>query len=196
MDNNKMNPSKDVKAALQDFNDDFNNRCMQDDTIKYNYCQLEDWIKEHLNPSVENNEYLTKKGYDEMSINKENRKVLEEIKEDVIRFGMANMYNFSESESIREDYKKAIDDMLMSYSKDPVVTESINHTGFPDDITVMLIELNTGYKVNSIKDFSSVKTVWHNDKYKIGYIFELELACSSISVNVDINTEEGSDKCE
>lgn len=190
-----LNPSSEVKEAINQFNNDFNDRCMQDDIIRNNHNQITNWINEHIDPksprpsNLSSGIYRSKRGYNEMNLNEENKKILRDVKEDVIRFGMANMYNFGESEDIMENHKKSIDQMIMSHSKDQTITPSINHTGFPDDIVIVLIELNTGYKVRSIEDFSSIKAVWHNDKYKIGYIFDLELSCSSISVNVDISGE-------
>lgn len=191
-DENVLNISFETKEEITQFNNDFNDRCMQDDTVITNWDQAINWICEHLDlKTLGSNNMINgnqdKKGNDEM-------KTKEDIRDNVIKFGMANTYNLSESEIIRDDYKDAIDNMFMNYSKDPTITESINHTGFPDDITVMLIELNTGYAVNSIMDFSSIKAVWHDDKYKTGYIFELEMSHSSVSVTIDIDTKEASDK--
>lgn len=191
-DGNELDLSFETKDVIAQFNNDFNDRCIQDDTVVTNWEQAINWICEHLDlktlgPNNMINENRYKKGNDEMNTK-------EDVRDSVIKFGMANMYNFSKSEIIRDDYKDAIDNMFMNYSKDPTITKSINHTGFPDDIIIMLIELNTGYTVNSITDFYSVKAIWHNDKYKIGYIFELEMSRSSISVNIDIDIEGESDK--
>lgn len=96
-----------------------------------------------------------------------------------------------------EGYRKSVDAMLFKGWTTKTTTESINKTGFPDEVVLQLIELNFGCTPNSIYDFANISAEWKVDGNNVGYVFNLVFAKTMKTITIDIDLNEGgSDKCE
>lgn len=79
-----------------------------------------------------------------------NEKILKEIREELLQ--------------------KEVDKYLFSLSRDPKITKEINHSKFPDDVVLNIINTK-GIKIDSISILKSFEATEIKEPNKCGYVF-------------------------
>lgn len=115
----------------------------------------------------------------------ENILILKELKDNISKLAVDTLYNFHEM-THQEKYRW-YDDMITITSKDPTITTEINHTKFPDDAILILLE-NNGLSLNNINDLASIDMEPVNDDICIGYKFKIAFPVPVTSTIIEINT--------
>lgn len=120
-------------------------------------------------------------------------KILKEIAKEIINFSNDFSYNFNDPHK-REALQKEIDKYLLSLSRDSKITEEINHSKFPDDVVLIIIN-SRGIKINSISILKSFDAIEIKEPYRCGYSFNItfESMVNAITIECDIVSEKDED---
>lgn len=123
-----------------------------------------------------------------------NETILKEIAKEVLSFSNDISYNFNDPES-KNELQKEIDKYLFSLSKDPKITEEINHSKFPDDVVLIIIR-SRGININDISILKSFEAIEIQETKRCGYNFNItfESMVNSLTIECDIVSEDDEEK--
>ena len=128
-----------------------------------------------------------------------NEEILEKIKNTIELESNKISYKFMNKSA--EEKRKWYDDMIISLSKDPTITPIVNHTKFPNDVIVAILNYK-GIEISSIYEIDEVDCEYIDDGINVGYNFKVSLPKliekTVFSINIDLNKEskEENNKCE
>lgn len=129
-----------------------------------------------------------------------NEEIIEEIKNALKPESNTSIYSFIDN-AIKSKLKCLHDNMFMEISKDPTITPIVNHTIFPDDVIVAILNFK-GIEISSIYEIDEVDCEYIDDGINIGYIFKVSLPKliekTVFSIEIDPNNEskEDDNRCE
>ena len=85
-------------------------------------------------------------------------------------------YTFRFGEELSLSRKQQLhDEYLLSLPVDPTITSEINHTKFPDETVLLLLEVQGAY-FKDIHELESVDAIVIDEPGKFGYEFKITLA--------------------
>jgi hypothetical protein len=117
----------------------------------------------------------------------ENEKLLNDLKDKISDVLSKRLYEFKmDHDQTREQY----DQFILSLSKDDTRSSDINHTKFPDDIILLMLE-SQGIKISDIREIKSIDCEYIDNENEFGYRINVTFhkEVNIITLNIDIKED-------